>query len=151
MNLQPGIFLKSTAALDDTVFAGVTIFIAEYNAGGALGFVVNRRFGRSLNELQEFRHSPAFPLYDGGPVDKEHLFFLHRRPDLVEDGIAISDHVFYGGNFKQAVTGINNGSLSENDCKIFVGYCGWDAGELESELAEGSWKLSNDSLETIFA
>ena len=141
MNLQPGLFLKSTAALNDTLFEEVTIFITEYNAQGAMGFVINQPFGHDLNELQEFRHSANFPLYNGGPVDQEHLFFIHQRPDLIEEGVSVGNGVYSGGRFSQAVTAINNKSLTSKDIKIFVGYCGWDAGELEAEIEEGSWMM----------
>lgn len=150
MNLQAGIFLKSTEALNDTVFSQVTILITEYNAKGAVGYVLNRPFGRSLNELEEFKQSPDFPLYDGGPVDKEHLFFLHRRPDLIAKGTLVDNGIYLGGDFKQAVAGINDRSLTANDIKIFVGYCGWDAGELEAEIEEGSWIATEGTKETVF-
>jgi putative transcriptional regulator len=141
MLIQTGALVKSTAALNNTLFENVTILITEYNTSGALGFVINKPFGRSLNELEEFKHSPYFPLYNGGPVDQEHLFFIHQRPDLIEEGVAVGNGIYSGGNFKQAVTAINNRSLTPKDIKIVVGYCGWDAGELEAEIAEGSWQI----------
>ena len=150
MELQAGLFLKSTDVLSDAVFSQATIYIAEYNAQGALGFVLNKPFGRSLHELEEFHHSPHFPLYEGGPVDQEHLFFLHRRPDLIEEGALVGTGVYYGGNFKQAVAGINDKSLAASDIKIFVGYCGWDAGELEAEIEEGSWEIIEGTNEMVF-
>lgn len=150
MKLQAGIFLKSTEALNDTVFSQATILITEYNTKGAVGYVLNRPFGRSLNELEEFKQSPDFPLYDGGPVDKEHLFFLHRRPDRIAEGTLVGNGIFLGGNFKQAVAGINDQSLTANDIKIFVGYCGWDAGELEAEIEEGSWTVAEGTKEMVF-
>lgn len=151
MQLRAGLFLKSTAALnDDTVFSGVIMLITEYNAKGALGFVLNKPFGRSLNELDEFKYSPYFALYEGGPVDQEHLFFVHRRPDLIEEGTSVGSGIYYGGNFSQAVTAINDNSLTTNDIKIFVGYCGWDAGELDAEIAEGSWSIIEGAPEMVF-
>jgi putative transcriptional regulator len=150
MRLQAGIFLKSTPALNDTYFAGSMIFITEYNTNGAVGFVINRHFGRSLNELEEFKHSPAFLLYEGGPVDQEHLFFLHQRPDLIDEGMAVRSGIYSGGNFKQAVTLINNKSLSPKDIKLFIGYCGWDQGELEAEIEEGSWQITDANYGHVF-
>lgn len=140
MPLQAGICIKSTALLNETVFENTLILLTECNEKGALGFVVNKPFHRRLNELVEFRHSPGFPLYDGGPVDREHLFFIHRCPDLIDGGTPVGE-AWYGGNFQQAVAAINNGSLTSNDLKIFIGYCGWDTGELEAELDEGSWEV----------
>lgn len=151
MKLQTGLFLKSTDALNGTVFSQVTLFITEYNAKGALGFVLNRPFGRSLNELEEFKDSPYFPLYEGGPVDQEHLFFVHQRPDLIEEGAPVGNGMYYDGNLSQAVTAINNQSLTTNDIKIFVGYCGWDAGDLEGELEEGSWVIIEGTNALLFS
>lgn len=150
MKLQAGILLKSTDTLHDTAFAGTTIFITEYNAGGAIGFVINRPFGRSLNELEAFKYASSFPLYDGGPVGHEHLFFLHRRADLISNGTLVGKGIYLGGDFGQAVTCINNNSLSSNEVKIFVGYCGWDAGELEAEIEEGSWIITGEWSKDIF-
>ena len=150
MELQAGLFLQSTDALHDTLFSGVIIFITEYNAEGAVGFIINKPFGRSLNELEEFRHSPSFPLYNGGPVDKEHLFFLHRCPELIGEGNFIGNGIYSGGNFRQVVTSINNKNLSAKDVKIVVGYCGWDAGELEAEINEGSWVLRDGNNDEVF-
>jgi putative transcriptional regulator len=151
MKLQAGIFLKSTDALNDTLFSRATIFVTEYNANGAVGFVINRPFGRYLNELEEFKKAAHFPLYIGGPVDREHLFFLHQRPDLIDDATLVSNGVYFGGNFAQAVTCLNNKTLTSNHVKILIGYCGWEAGELEAEMEEGSWVLSDEANESIFA
>lgn len=150
MNLQAGLFIQSTSALNETLFANVTILITEHNAGGAVGFIINKPHGRSLNHLDEFRHSPYFPLYDGGPVDKEHLFFLHKRPDLIEEGTPVGRSIYSGGNFQQAVTAINNKRLSVADIKVFVGYCGWDGGELETEIEEGSWMITEGIADAVF-
>lgn len=150
MDPLQGIFLKSTAALDTTFFEGSCIFIAEHNAKGALGFIINQSFGRSLNELEEFQNTLAFPIYTGGPVDQEHLYFIHCRPDLIADGQLITDNLYLGGNFQQAVACINNRTLTTADLKIFIGYCGWNYGELEAEIEEGSWTLEEKMNEEVF-
>jgi putative transcriptional regulator len=148
MILQAGAFIKSTPALNNTEFEKGIIFLTEYNEKGAVGFILYKPFQRQLNDLEEFKHSPDFPLYIGGPVDKEHLFFLHRRPDLITGGAKIDD-VFYGGDFKQAVAAINDGLVTTADIKLFIGYCGWDAGELEAEMEEGSWVI-DENRENVF-
>lgn len=139
--MKAGTTISSTALLNDTVFEHTTIFITEYNEKGAMGFVVNKPFGRNLNELEEFKNSRPFPLYDGGPVDKEHVFFLHQRPDLIIGGTPVADGIYQGGDFKQAVALMNNQKITGKDIKLFIGYCGWDDGELDSEVAEGSWEV----------
>ncbi len=134
-------FIASTSLLEDTFFEKAVLFITEYNENGAMGFVVNQEYPRKFNELEEFRYSPPFPLYDGGPVDREHLYFIHRCPELIEEGIQVVDNIYMGGDFKAAVMHMNNGTISEQDIRIFIGYCGWNAQELEGEIAEGSWEI----------
>jgi len=90
-------------------------------------------------------------LYEGGPVEVEHLFFLHCRPDLIEGGTPVFDSVYLGGNFKQAVQCINDKLIATNDIKLFVGYSGWDGGQLEAEIAEGGWLVADTDASTIFS
>lgn len=150
MTIKPGAIIKSTAALNGSVFEDVLIIITTHNADGAVGFVINKLFDKPLNALQEFNHICHFNLYSGGPVDTEQLFFLHRRPDVIEGGNKIYDGIFYGGNFTQAVNAINSNTITAADIKIFIGYCGWDAGELEAEVEEGSWLITAQTSDTVF-
>lgn len=150
MNIAPGTMLISAPTMNDPNFNNAVILIAEYNENGALGFIVNKIFERPLNELVEFSSSPAFPLYKGGPVDKEHLYFIHQRNDLIPGGTLIAGNMYMGGDFKQAIRHINQKTLTTADIKICIGYCGWDAGDLENEVAEGSWKQEDHMHDLVF-
>ncbi|RYY39983.1 MAG: YqgE/AlgH family protein [Chitinophagaceae bacterium] len=149
MNLRAGVMLTSLQH-DGSIFDDALLYLVAYDESGAVGVIVNKPYGRALNELHEFRHSPSWPLYNGGPVAHEELFFLHRRPDLIADGASAGDGLQWGGRFSDAVRGINNGALTTADVKLFVGYCGWDAGDLEAEVASGAWQLSEANGNTIF-
>ena len=150
MDIKPGTILISSTSLDDHNFDRVVIFITEYNEQGAMGFVFNKLFPRTFNELAEFKNSKSFPLYEGGPVENESLFFLHCQPNLIEDGTLIVDSIYLGGDFMQAVAKINEGILNESGIKLFIGYCGWDPGQLEEEVQEGSWLISDTKPQTVF-
>jgi putative transcriptional regulator len=149
-NITVGTVLISTPSLDESIFEKTVVFITEHNEKGAMGFVINKPFPRTLNELIEFKDSAAFPLSDGGPVEREHLYFLHQRPDLIEGGVVIADSTYLGGNFRQAIAHLTNNTLSEKDIKIFIGYCGWDAQQLEGEIEEGSWLIENAGSKVVF-
>ena len=140
-DLKAGLYINSTDALIGSFFEHTTILIVEHNEEGTIGFVTNKLFGKSLHELIEFNHSKPFPMMDGGPVDREHLFVLHKRPDLIEGGEQIPNGLYLGGNMKQVIEAINNGSATQEEIQLFIGYCGWDVGELEAEMAEGSWNF----------
>ena len=141
-DLKAGIYIKSTDALNGSSFEHTTILIVKHNEEESLGFVTNKPFGKSLHELIEFNHSKPFPLMDGGPVDREHLFVLHKRPDLIIGGEKMNNGFYLGGHMEQVIEAINNGSATQEEIQIFIGYCGWDAGELDAELEEGSWTLN---------
>ncbi len=141
-NLKAGIYINSTDALNGSFFEHATILIVEHNEAGSVGFVTNKSFGKSLHELNEFNYSKPFPLMDGGPVDREHLFVLHKRPDLIDGGELIANGFYLGGKMEQVIEAINAGVVKEHEIQIFIGYCGWDLGELEAEVKEGSWTIS---------
>ncbi|MBX2930589.1 MAG: YqgE/AlgH family protein [Chitinophagaceae bacterium] len=151
MNHLLGKILVSSPTIGDENFKNTILFIVEHNEKGAIGFVINKIFEHSLNELTEFSHIRSFPLYKGGPVDKEHLFFIHCKNNLIDNGSLIMDNIYFGGNFNQVITEINNKNVSTMDIKIFIGYCGWNANELETEIAEGSWLVFDSSIEMVFA
>ncbi len=131
--------IKSTAALNGSFFEDTTILIVEHNEAGSTGIITNKPFEKSLHDLIEFKHAKPFPLMDGGPVDRAHLFVLHKRPDLIEGGKQLTNGLYLGGNMEQMVQAINKGDVNQEDIQLFIGYCGWDSGELEAELEEGSW------------
>ena len=138
-DLKTGSYIKSTAELIGSFFENTSILIVEHNEEGSTGFVMNKSFNKSLHDLIEFNQSKPFPLMDGGPVDRDHLFVLHKRPDLFDGGKPIPNGLYLGGNMEQVIEAINTNGVTDQELQIFIGYCGWDAGELEAELEEGSW------------
>jgi putative transcriptional regulator len=140
-DLKAGIYIKSTADLNGSFFEETTILIVQHNEEGSLGFVSNKPFGKSLHELIEFKHSKPFPFMDGGPVDREHIFVLHQRPDIIEGGEQVCDGLYLGGDMQQVIEAINTKSINEEEIQLYIGYCGWDLGELEAEVEEGSWTI----------
>ena len=139
--IQKGQFIQSTSLLVGTIFEDSKILICDVNEKGAWGFIMNKPFPRKLNELVEFNHCPAFPLWNGGPVENEKLFFIHQRPDLIEDGTHIFDNYYWSGNFQQAIQHIIANTINEHELKLFIGYCGWDDTQLQEEIKEGSWEI----------
>ncbi len=140
-DLKAGIYIKSTDALIGSVFENTTILLVQHNEEGSIGFVTNKSFEKSLHELIEFNHIKPFPLLDGGPVDREHLFVLHNRPDLIDGGKQITNSFYLGGNMDQVIEAIDTRGATQQEIQLFIGYCGWDLGELEVEVEEGSWTL----------
>jgi putative transcriptional regulator len=140
-DLKAGIYIKSTTSLIGSFFEHTTIIIVEHDEAGTIGFVTNKPFEKSLHELIEFSHAKPFPLMNGGPVDRDHLFVLHKRPDLIDGGKQISNGLYLGGDMDLVIQAIRTGGANPKEIQLFIGYCGWDEGELEAELEEGSWSF----------
>ena len=142
--------LRSDESISDANFHHSVLLICENNHEGAWGVVINKRSIRVFNELVEFQHCLPFPLYIGGPMENENLFFVHCRPDLIPDGQQIHDNLYWGGDFKHAVELIQSKQLNENNVRFYLGYCGWDTNELEEEIKEGSWHPCPFQYDSIF-
>jgi putative transcriptional regulator len=75
------------------------------------------------------------PLFDGGPVGKEQMFFLHSMPDVITGGTLIQKGIYWGGDFDVVIDLIKTKQITETDIRFFIGYSGWGEGQLAEELA----------------
>ena len=150
MVIQPGMVLQSTPLLHDTFFEHSYLLITEVREDGPIGFVLNKLHDRKFNELIEFQHRQALTLFIGGPVEQDKLFFIHPHASLVPDAQPITEHIFLGGDFNSLLDAMDAQLVLPSEVKLLLGYCGWDAGQLESEILEGSWEPIAYSHELIW-
>ncbi|MEI8075143.1 MAG: YqgE/AlgH family protein [Bacteroidota bacterium] len=135
---EPGILLISDPFLKDPNFQRTVILLCEHEKEGSLGFVINKLHNQVLGDLMEVLEGCNFPVFLGGPVQKDSLHFIHRKPDLL-GGIEIIDGIFWGGDFDLVLSLILTKELLEQDIRFFIGYSGWGSEQLEEELAEKTW------------
>ncbi len=137
--LDKGILLISDPFLKDPNFIRTVILLCEHQFEGSFGFVLNKTFDQELGDLITHAEGIRFPVYDGGPVQKDTLHFLHQCPDLIPGGIEVIDGIFWGGDFEDVLTLLKENKLGKNDIRFFLGYSGWSEGQLLNELADKSW------------
>ncbi len=142
------LLIAKPSLLSDAVFSRVVILLADNNETGTVGFVLNKPLDLSLCDVID-AVSVDFTLYEGGPVEKNNLFYVHNRPDLIPQSVAITDTLFWGGDFEVVVALINNNTLKSNQIRFFLGYSGWDAGQLKVELKQDSWKIMQNLFPNI--
>jgi putative transcriptional regulator len=146
----PGKLLIADPFLKDPNFARTVILLCEHQAGGSMGFVINKLSDYTLDELiPDSTHVDA-PVFLGGPVQVDTLHFIHALPDMIEDGIEIIPNIYWGGNFEKTMLLMNTGVLHMDKIKFFVGYSGWADGQLQGELNERSWIVSDASSRLVF-
>lgn len=152
-NLLPtqGSILISEPFLQDAYFQRSVVLLVEHNTQGSMGFVLNKKTDLIVNtffpELEEY---PEIPIYLGGPVSANRLFFIHSLGDLiVPDSVKIKDRLYFDGDFEALKRYIQNGHSIEGKVKFFLGYSGWTEGQLGNEINKNSWVVSHAAKENV--
>lgn len=148
--IKSGRILLSNPFLKDPNFVRTVLVLCEYDKNGAVGFVLNKLYNKNLNQLIDLTTENSFPVFTGGPVATDTLFFLHQRPDIISNGEHITDNIYWGGNYEETLANINAGNLLPNDIKFCLGYSGWSGGQLEFEMDEKSWIVTNATNAVVF-
>ena len=152
-NIHPekGKILISEPFLQGVYFQRAVILLVEHNLKGSMGFVLNKRTDLIVNDfLPELKDIPEIPIFLGGPVSFNHLFFIHLLGDnIVPDGVKIAENLCFDGDFGALKHYLANGGPVEGKVKFFMGYSGWSENQLNGELIRDSWlvgKASNKSM-----
>ncbi len=126
------------------------VLLCEHREEGSFGFVLNKSFDQQLGDLIKDAEGIRFPVYDGGPVQKDTLHFIHRCPDKITGGIELTDGIFWGGDFEEVLSLLKAKKLQQNDIRFFLGYSGWGEGQLNGELEGKSWITRPANRQLVF-
>lgn len=138
------LLVAEPSIIGDMSFNRAVILLADHNKLGSVGFILNKQLDYNLGDLIEGTESD-FPIYNGGPVEQDNLYFIHKSPELIPNSIEISQGVFWGGDFTTVLGLINNGQLTPREIKFFLGYSGWEENQLDSELESQAWRVTNNT------
>ncbi len=117
--LQPGILLISDPFLKDPNFLRTVVLLCEHQNEGSFGFVLNKPLDITLEDVMPEAIGLRIPLWEGGPVQKDSLHFLHSRPDLISDSIEIVDQVYWGGDFSNVLSLLQQKELAPGELRFF--------------------------------
>jgi putative transcriptional regulator len=148
---EKGKILISEPLLQDAYFQRSVVLLVEHNANGSMGFVLNKQTDLTVNDFfPELRDIPDIPIYMGGPVSSNHLFFIHSLgQEIIPDGISINDELFFDGIFEAVKRYLISGCPVEGLIKFFLGYSGWTKNQLNGEILGNSWIVSQSSSNDI--
>ena len=139
INPATGVLLIADPFLKDPNFLRTVVVLCEQNDDGSVGFVLNRLFEHTLNELLPEAEDLPLPVYYGGPVQPSSIHFIHQYPGLIPGGQQITPGVYWGGDFDLTLSLLRKKEISPDKIRIFIGYSGWGAGQLQDEIDEKSW------------
>jgi putative transcriptional regulator len=146
----PGILLIADPFLKDPHFMRTVIFICEHQQEGSFGFVLNKQFEQTLDELMMGFEGFPIPIYYGGPVQMDTIHFLHQYPEQVPGGHEVMKGIYWGGDFEKLYEMVKNHKIDFNKVRFFIGYSGWSNGQLSNELKEKTWLTVASTRELIF-
>ncbi|MEZ5106113.1 MAG: YqgE/AlgH family protein [Draconibacterium sp.] len=147
---QKGRILIAEPFLPGDYFSRSVVFLVAHSEKGAVGFILNKRIEFDLQDV--FLDFPDFDakVFLGGPVAADSIFFIHKLGDLLPGSIHVLGDLYWGGDFESLKKQIAGGNIDPADIHFFLGYSGWDAGQLEDEIKEDSWLVTDvDEKEVI--
>lgn len=150
-----GQFLLSMPQLEDIRFKRTVIYMCGHDKNGAMGIIVNKplpapsfaelflQIGLPLPYLDQ-----NITIHRGGPVESDRGFILHSVDYMHEATIQISDSVALTATV-DVLKALSQGS-GPKQYLIALGYAGWGAGQLESELLNNSWLTAEATSKSLF-
>jgi putative transcriptional regulator len=148
-------FLIAMPAMADPNFAGSVVYICEHSERGALGLVINRPTELTLARLfdkidlkLEIAPWKDEPVFFGGPVQTERGFVLHAPRGEYSSSLVVGGDIALTTS-KDILEAVAGGSGPQR-MLVTLGYSGWGAGQLESEISQNAWLTVQADSRVIF-
>ena len=151
--LATGRLLIASRGLGDPNFSQTVVLLVEYGAEGAVGFILNRPSKVALSRVMpRFEQSAAgaTTAFLGGPVvTAGSMAALTRSGDAGAGARRIVEGVDLVRSRERLEELIASG-VGTNRLRVYLGYAGWGAGQLDDETAEGAWRIVDGQADLVF-
>jgi len=142
------LLVSEPSILNDKSFNRSVIYLSEHSNEGCIGFIINKPTEFILNDLIN-EINCDFKIYNGGPVEQENLYFIHKLPNLIPNSIEIDKDIYWGGDFDILTDLLNNKTIKPTDIRFFLGYSGWSVSQLKEELEESTWTVVDNNYKNL--
>lgn len=144
-----GRVLISEPFLRDSTFGRSVILLIDHSEEGSMGLIINKQLPIYLNELiKDFNYANEIPLFKGGPIGTDTLFYLHTLKDI-PGAIPISKGLYLNGDFAMIKEYILQGNAIDDHIRFFLGYSGWESEQLDVEIKENTWIISKEETDYL--
>ena len=141
----PGILLIADPFLKDPNFLRTVIFLCDHKQESSFGFVLNRQYENTLDELIPELEGHKIPVFYGGPVEIDTIHFLHQYPDEIPGGQEVLKGIYWGGDFDAVINFIKNENFDKDKIRFYIGYSGWGDGQTWRSLYPRYGRAHQDS------
>jgi putative transcriptional regulator len=138
--LSSGVILAARDVLQDPNFDATLVLICVHNSDGTYGLVLNRLSHMPLSEIFDGITSLNLKreIFIGGPVQQNELQIVQITDTPVDDALMVVPEVYLGGKWESPFHMIES---DPDFTRLFLGYSGWGAGQLEAEIEAGAWDV----------
>ena len=144
-SLEPtkGKLLLSEPLMGDYYFGRSVVLLAEHDHEGSFGVILNKPVTAKFNDV--IKDFPKFStsIFIGGPVEVNKLFYIHTLGEQITGAVKITDNLYWGGDLESVKEAIYVGLASNDNFRFFIGYSGWEANQLNTELKHNSWIVTD--------
>ena len=150
---EKGMFLVSSRSLNDAHFGQSIVYLIEHDTHGSVGLIVNRSTDVSLSEAVPEIDNPRakfHTLYYGGPVGLPAILMLASIEQPLEGMTHIEDDVYISPD-RNMLDKALEAETSTIELQFYLGYSGWAPGQLDMEIADGSWHVVKIDSSEIFS
>ncbi len=145
-----GKLLISEPALSDFYFSRSVVLLAEHSPKeGSVGLILNKPINLKIMDVVREFPKNEFPLFLGGPVHPDRLFYLHTLGPRVTGSMEIIQGLYWGGEIEKLMELIDLNLVKPKEVRFFIGYSGWEPGQLERELKEDSWIVTQCTKQSV--
>ncbi len=137
------LLIATPETFGDPHFNRSVILLVDSTTSGHMGFILNKPLDYKLNDVLEGVQQ-KFPLYYGGPVEPDNLFYLHKLGNSLKGSIPITDDLFWGGDFDALKQGLKDNTIGTSSVRFFLGYSGWAGGQLDEEMTSKTWVMTDN-------
>jgi putative transcriptional regulator len=152
MVLSKGKFLVASKQLRGPQFFETVVLLIEYDSQGAMGLVINRptkvKLSKVLPQIEGLQKR-SDTIYLGGPVAKNQLMLLIRTDSPPEGSRLVFKDIYLSSSQTIIEKMIDNPDTPER-FRLYAGYAGWAAGQLDQEVSRGGWHIFQADEESVF-
>ena len=148
-------FLIAMPSLMDPNFHQTVTYICAHNEDGAMGLVINRPMDLRLADILDQLDIEATadtvgdePVFEGGPVQRERGFVIHRPAGTWDAVLRVTDELAVATS-RDILAAMARGE-GPSQTLVALGYAGWGAGQLEREIADNAWLSGPADLRILF-
>ena len=145
-DMQPaaGSLLIASATLVDPNFARCVLLILDSNDDGSLGVILNQPTETPVDEVLDQWHDVVNPpgvFFRGGPVELNAALAIGSVVSADDATARLAAGLRVARAWWTSTGRPTTSSAGSTGLRIYAGYAGWGAGQLDAELAEGSWHV----------